>query len=219
MNLDDAAQYSETEAAFTEMGFSQLETHTILKVVCGILQLGNVCFTPINDGEGSEVANPAVVESISELLCVNPQILTYALSNRSIESRKSMIAIVLNPQKACESRDSLARQLYDKVFLAIIHTINSKSRMSDDGVEYDRCIGLLDIFGFEIFVENSFEQVCINYCNEMLQNHFNFVIFTAEKNLYLQEGIVCETIEFRDNIDVIREIEGECCRCVSFCLM
>lgn len=182
-----------------------------LQIVCAILLLGNVCFNPINDGEGSEVANPAVVEAISELLCVNPQILTYSLSNRSIESRKSMIAIVLNPQKAAESRDSLARQLYDKVFLAIITKINLKSRINEDGEDFDRCIGLLDIFGFEIFVENSFEQVCINYCNEMLQNHFNYVIFTAEKNLYLQEGIVCETIEFKDNIDVIREIEGEFC--------
>lgn len=208
VNLDDAAQYQETEAAFTEMGFSSEETHGILKVVCSILLLGNVCFNPINDGEGSEVANPNVVDAVAELLGVTPSILCYSLTNRSIESRKSMIAIVLNPQKAAESRDSLARQLYDKVFLSIITQINLKSRINEDGEDFDRCIGLLDIFGFEIFVENSFEQVCINYCNEMLQHHFNFVVFTAEKNLYLQEGIVCETIEFRDNSEVIKEIEG-----------
>jgi hypothetical protein len=208
VNLDDAAQYKETETAFGEMGFSLDETRGILKVVCSILLLGNVCFNPINDGEGSEVANPAVVDAVAELLGVTPTILCYALTNRSIESRKSMIAIVLNPQKAAESRDSLARQLYDKVFLSIITQINLKSRINDQGEDFDRCIGLLDIFGFEIFQENSFEQVCINYCNEMLQHHFNFVVFTAEKNLYLQEGIVCETIEFRDNSEVIREIEG-----------
>lgn len=208
VNLDDAAQYQETEAAFTEMGFSAAETMSILKVVCSILLLGNVQFNSINDGEGSEVANPGTVDAVSELLGVNPQILSYSLSNRSIESRKSMIAIVLNAQKAAESRDSLARQLYDKVFLSIVTQINLKSRINEGGEDFDRCIGLLDIFGFEIFVENSFEQVCINYCNEMLQNHFNFVVFTAEKNLYLQEGIVCETIEFRDNSEVIREIES-----------
>jgi myosin heavy subunit len=208
VNLDDAAQFQETESAFAEMGFSVAETRTIFKVVCAILLLGNVCFNPINDGEGSEVANTSVVDAVAELLSVNPAILVYALTNRSIESRKSMIAIVLNPQKATESRDSLARQLYDKVFLSIITQINLKSRINEGGEDFDRCIGLLDIFGFEIFVENSFEQVCINYCNEMLQHHFNFVVFTAEKNLYLQEGIVCETIEFRDNSEVIREIEG-----------
>lgn len=208
VNLDDAAQYQETEDAFSKMGFSTAETMSILKVVCSILLLGNVQFNSTNDGEGSEVANPATVDAVSELLGVNPSILSYSLSNRSIESRKSMIAIVLNAQRAAESRDSLARQLYDKVFLSIVTQINLKSRINEGGEDFDRCIGLLDIFGFEIFVENSFEQVCINYCNEMLQNHFNFVVFTAEKNLYLQEGIVCETIEFRDNSEVIREIEG-----------
>jgi hypothetical protein len=67
-------------------------------------------------------------------------------------------------------------------------------------------IGLLDIFGFEIFESNSFEQLCINYCNEMLQSHFNYVIFTAEKNIYDMEGIKCETIEFHDNTPVIQTI-------------
>ena len=208
VNLDDAAEFKDTEKAFTEMGFSTDETEKIFKIVCSVLLLGNVCFNSINDGEGSEVANTQVADAVAELLGVTPAILSYALSNRSIESRKSMIAIVLNPQKAAESRDSLARQLYDKAFLSIITQINLKSRINEAGEDFDRCIGLLDIFGFEIFVENSFEQVCINYCNEMLQNHFNFVVFTAEKNLYLDEGIVCETIEFRDNSEVIREIEG-----------
>ena len=66
---------------------------------------------------------------------------------------------------------------------------------------------LLDIFGFEIFEENGFEQLCINYCNEILQNYFNFVIFTSEKQLYAAEEVICETIEFKDNSAVIKEIE------------
>lgn len=71
-----------------------------------------------------------------------------------------------------------------------------------------KCIGLLDIFGFEIFKNNSFEQLCINYCNEMLQNHFNLVIFINEKNMYAAENITCDTIEFKDNHLVISSIEG-----------
>ena len=122
-----------------------------------------------------------------------------------------MIVISLSIQKAAESRDSLARQLYDKIFCEVISIINKKSTSSDlnnfDGYLASKFIGLLDIFGFEIFVENSFEQLCINYCNEMLQNHFNFVVFTSEKNLYAMEGIVCDTIEFRDNAEIIKEIE------------
>jgi hypothetical protein len=72
----------------------------------------------------------------------------------------------------------------------------------------NRCIGLLDIFGFEILERNSFEQLCINYCNEILQSHFNYIVFTAETELYKSEGIHCEAIESKDNKLVIGEIEG-----------
>jgi len=111
----------------------------------------------------------------------------------------------------------------------MIRYMNLSSHSNEDfnGQLNDRCIGLLDIFGFEIFVENSFEQTCINYCNERfscsienvfdlnrhfklcrLQHHFNYVIFTAEKALYESESISCDSIEFKDNIGVIRDIES-----------
>lgn len=140
------------------------------------------------------------------MLGVSSDSLSHSLTNRSIESkegtRKTTIAISLNVQKACDNRDSLARQMYDKLFYEIINIINSKSKVLDTSSssshQYNsnnhhhhhqsKTIGLLDIFGFEIFLENSFEQLCINYCNEMLQNHFNFVIFMSEKSLYATEG-------------------------------
>ena len=112
----------------------------------------------------------------------------------------------MNPQKASETRDSLVRALYDKLFVDIIDLINSKSGSSKE-LNDQRYIGLLDIFGFEIFVENSFEQLCINYCNEILQDHFNYVIFAFEKALYVSENVVCDTISFKDNASIIEEIE------------
>jgi len=131
------------------------------------------------------------------MLGVSSDSLSHSLTNRSIESkeaaRKNTIAISLNVQKACDNRDSLARQLYDKLFCEIINLVNAKSKvdaLTTIGHHNHKTIGLLDIFGFEIFAENSFEQLCINYCNEMLQNHFNFVIFMSEKSLYATEGIL-----------------------------
>ena len=139
-----------------------------------------------------------------------------------------MCQIALSPQKAYETLDSLVRAIYEKLFLDIIETINTRSFGHGDDASHSgsstdsplkrrasgageavegKCIGLLDIFGFEIFVENSFEQLCINYCNEKLQNHFNFVIFTFEKEMYAAEGIVCDSINFQDTADIISEIE------------
>eukprot|EP01038_Epipyxis_sp_PR26KG_P005263 gene5263-7313_t len=215
-NLNDSKLFYDTYNAFLAMGFSENETMNVLKVVGAVLLLGNIKFLPINDGEGTSIKNQDVVDSISTMLGVKPAILAFSLINRSIESgkgrHKSIITITLNNQKAMENRDSLARSLYDRLFQDIIATINIHSQRHVQNVDLNsdssRSIGLLDIFGFEIFVENSFEQLCINYCNEILQNQFNFVIFTAEKNLYLQEEIDCDTIEFRDNSDVIKEIDS-----------
>ena len=148
--------------------------------------------------------------------------------------RKSVIQMKLNKETATFARDTLSRTLYEKLFEFIIGNINTNNANSvgnivsssiksvdvvntiDSSSSIDlnsnnledkfHIIGLLDIFGFEIFETNSFEQLCINYCNEMLQDHFNSVIFTMEKQLYLDEGISCETIEFKDNAMTIKEI-------------
>lgn len=214
IDLNDFRNFNELHQSFLTMGFTKEEISQIYKLTLGVLELGNVVFRPSRDGESSEISNMDPVHRAAKKLGVNPDILGYSLCHRSIESghktRKSITTIPLKVQKAQEARDTLARTIYEKLFLEIIHGINSKSK--EGGANgptsmTDRCIGLLDIFGFEIFVENSFEQLCINYCNEMLQNHFNFVIFIAEKNLYDQEGIKCDTFEFKDNINVIKDIE------------
>jgi hypothetical protein len=211
IDLQDGKTFQETYHGFLKVGFTHEETMNYFRIVAAILQLGNIVFTPTRDGEACTIKNPEYVEYVAEKLSVNQQTLAQAMISRSIESgkgRKSIICINLNPQKAQETRDTLARSIYDKLFNEIISNINQKNRESNNSMNApSRFIGLLDIFGFEIFQENSFEQLCINYCNEMLQYHFNFVIFTSEKNLYATEGIYCETIEFQDNTEVIREIE------------
>jgi len=172
---------------------------------------------------------------VAELLAVTEESLSFSLCNQILltggKQRRSATTKTFTPAKAIETRDSLSRALYDLLFKDIIERFNSKNRVvasaassskagrtgeqvllhsdesSSSPARQEVCIGLLDIFGFEIFKENSFEQLCINYCNEALQSHFNMVIFTAERDLYAQEGIHCDTIEFKDNQGTIKEIE------------
>lgn len=211
VDLNDSRNFNQTLEAFHKMGFTKEETMHYFQIVIAILEIGNIDFIPIRDGEGTDIKNRDLVDDISLKIGVNANTLAFSLCNKSFETgktRKSLVTIQLNVQKAVETRDSLARSLYERLFTEIIASINTKSKINSHQDGQGRCIGLLDIFGFEIFTENSFEQLCINYCNEMLQHHFDYVIFTSEKNLYSEEGIVCETIEFKDNGEVIRDIES-----------
>lgn len=131
----------------------------------------------------------------------------YRLFSSSILTLQ-LVLLFVYLQVAADTRDSLAMCLFVKLFQLIITRINENNSAEGGSAVSDRKIGLLDIFGFEIFESNSLEQLCINYCNEMLQNHFNYVIFTAEKELYAMEGVHCDTIEFKDNLPVISEIQN-----------
>lgn len=102
------------------------------------------------------------------------------------------------------NRDTIAKFVYDAMFNALVKRVNgSIQKKFDKPDRYYKSIGLLDIFGFEIFEENSFEQLCINYTNEKLQQHFNHHMFKLEQKEYDAEGIQWSHIEFKDNKDCI----------------
>ena len=213
-DFKDAENFEEMFNAFLDMGFDAEDVLEIFRVVGSVLTLGNVDFEERDQGEAS-VVNETDAESrssfirVAESLSVDKDMLGMALCSRTFQSgglRKSVTTVHLNTQKAAETRDSLARNIYDNLFQDIIVQINENNK-ADSAMSSNRLIGLLDIFGFEIFEQNSFEQLCINYCNEMLQNHFNFVIFIAETNLYEAENIHCDTITFKPNDGVISKIE------------
>jgi myosin heavy subunit len=154
-DFNDAKNYNEMMKAFTLMGFDENETIGLLKVVSAVLHIGNISFDPIDDGEASIVSISADVteatQSASLLLGVSPSNLCHALVSRTFTSgsmRKSITRVKLNTQRACDTRDSLARALYDKIFLEIIIRINFYSKSGPSS----KCIGLLDIFGFEVCI-------------------------------------------------------------------
>lgn len=205
-DFDDSLHHSEMMNAFANMGLGHDETQEFLKYVAAVLLLGNIEFDSVDDGEASSVSGSGGIDAAA-LLSVPSEILRIGLCQKTLKTgaaRGSLVIQNLSPQRAADFRDSLSRAIYDKMFAYIIKRINDQNQISS--VDCKK-IGLLDIFGFEIFEDNSFEQLCINYCNEMLQNHFNFVIFEAEKKLYDDEKIQCDTIEFRDNSPVIQDIE------------
>jgi myosin heavy subunit len=210
-NLNDEKCFQETMDGFEDMGFSPQEIRSVLQLVAAVLHLGNIDIVPLKQGEASAVAvnedGSTSIAFVAELLGVEADELAYSICNKtsSAGARKSITVKNLKPNEARDTRDSLIRNLYERQFLDIVRMINYNNRT--DASASARSLGLLDIFGFEIFEENSIEQLCINYCNEMLQNHFNFVIFTAEKELYAREGIVCDTIVFKDNLPIITDIE------------
>lgn len=212
-DLGDARGFREAYEAFLAMGFDAAETNSIFSFVGAVLNLGNVEFVELDQGEASAVsAGNGATEKFSSVLGVQENLIKEALCHRTMTSgplRKSVIRIELKASVAADTRDSLAMSIFDKLFQYIIDRINENNSASIGlNSAGERHIGLLDIFGFEIFDVNSLGQMCINYCNEMLQNHFNYVIFTAEKDMYIQEGVTCETIEFKDNQPVIQEIQN-----------
>ena len=220
-DFKDADNFEEMMEAFHIMGFSSADTLGTLKLVAAVLLLGNIVFESLNDDEASCVDEKNLeslecFQAVAELVGLDTMTLGMAMSTRTIQSgglRKSITTVRLNKQKASDTRDSLARCIYDKLFLDVIKKINANSEAADTAGcgkegENSKLIGLLDIFGFEIFELNSFEQLCINYCNEMLQNHFTYVIFVAEIKMYQDENISCDSIEYKDNANIISLIQG-----------
>lgn len=157
-DFDDAQHHSEMMTAFGHMGLEDDEIQEFLKFVAAILLLGNIEFDSIDDGEACSVSGSGGVDAAS-LLGVPAEILRIGLCQKTLKTgaaRGSLVVQNLNPKKAADFRDSLARAVYNKMFEYIIKRINDQNQISSDECKK---IGLLDIFGFEIFEENSFEQV------------------------------------------------------------
>lgn len=143
---------------------------------------------------------------MGELLKVNSDELRKWMKTRQIESVNELVLIPNSLEAAVAARDALAKHMYAKLFQYIVGVLNK-------GLNNDRkhnCfIGVLDIYGFETFDVNSFEQFCINYANEKLQQQFNQHVFKLEQEEYLKEGIAWTMIDFYDNQPCIDLIESK----------
>ena len=206
--IDDVADFAETIQAMNIIGLSSEEQENIWRLIASILWLGNAHFSELDDGN-AKIADEGVTDFVGYLLEVDPQAVVNALTQRIVETQRggrrgSVYEVPLNPAQAASVRDALAKAIYNNLFDWIVQRVNVslKARASASNV-----IGVLDIYGFEIFENNSFEQLCINYVNEKLQQIFIELTLKKEQEEYAAEQIQWTPIKYFNNKIVCDLIE------------
>ncbi|RVE57374.1 hypothetical protein OJAV_G00215710 [Oryzias javanicus] len=199
-SLNDKELYNMVMEALKVLEFTEEEIRDMFKLLSGVLQLGNIEFMTAG---GAQITTKQVVTNASELLGLDAFQLNEVLTQRSIILRGEEICSPLTIEQAIDSRDSVAMALYSQCFSWIILKINQKIK----GKENFKSIGILDIFGFENFEVNRFEQFNINYANEKLQEYFNKHIFSLEQLEYNREGVQWDAIDWMDNAECLDLIE------------
>lgn len=190
------------------IGLSQAEQDNIFRMLASILWLGNVSFQEDDSGNAA-IVDQSVVDFVAYLLEVDSAHVNKALSTRVMETsrggrRGSVYDVPLNPAQAMSVRDALAKGIYFNLFDWIVERVNLSLKARG---AMSHSIGILDIYGFEIFEKNSFEQLCINYVNEKLQQIFIQLTLKAEQEEYAREQIQWTPIKYFDNKVVCELIE------------
>ncbi|XP_014489447.1 PREDICTED: unconventional myosin-Va isoform X2 [Dinoponera quadriceps] len=212
--VDDLAYFNETVTALTMLGFTSRQQDDMLRILAAILHLGNVEIgsRASKDAEGEVDTESSYISrsdrhllTISELLGVDMSAMRKWLCHRKIVSTREVFLKPMNVEQAIGARDALAKHIYAELFSWIVAGINES--LHSQPSQAQRFIGVLDIYGFETFEVNSFEQFCINYANEKLQQQFNQHVFKLEQEEYLKEDIEWTFIDFYDNQPCIDLIE------------
>uniref|UniRef100_A0A8D3D2D3 Osteoclast-stimulating factor 1 n=1 Tax=Scophthalmus maximus TaxID=52904 RepID=A0A8D3D2D3_SCOMX len=203
-DINDKSDFQETMHAMDVIGISVADRAMVLQIVAGVLHLGNITFR--------ESGNYAAVEILAFpafLLGIDQKRLKEKLTSRKMDSKwgnaVESIDVTLNVEQACYTRDALSKALHARVFDYLVASVNKA--MVKDHQEFN--IGVLDIYGFEIFQKNGFEQFCINFVNEKLQQIFIELTLKAEQEEYVQEGIKWTPIEYFNNKIVCDLIESK----------
>ncbi|KAL2510788.1 Myosin-11 [Abeliophyllum distichum] len=207
VGISDAHDYLATRRAMDIVGISQKEQDAIFRVVASILHLGNVEFSKGKEADSSVLKDDKSkfhLQTVAELLMCDLNALEDAILKRVMVTPEEVIKRSLDPDGAAVSRDGLAKTMYSRLFDWLVDKINNSIGQDPNSKSL---IGVLDIYGFESFKTNSFEQFCINFTNEKLQQHFNQHVFKMEQEEYTKEEIDWSYIEFVDNQDVLDLIE------------
>ncbi|XP_020405111.1 myosin-17 isoform X4 [Zea mays] len=205
--INDAEEYLATRKAMDTVGITDQEQEAIFRVVAAVLHLGNINFTKGREADSSIIKDDKSrfhLNTAGELLMCDCEKLENALIKREINTPEGVITTTVGPNSATISRDGLAKQIYSRLFDWLVNRINASIGQDPNS---NKLIGVLDIYGFESFKTNSFEQLCINFTNEKLQQHFNQNVFKMEQEEYTREQINWSYIEFVDNQDVLDLIE------------
>ncbi|XP_062611232.1 unconventional myosin-Id-like, partial [Saccostrea cucullata] len=209
--VHDRDDYRSVMNALKVMGFSYAHAEALWKVVAAILHLGNLDYVSVDDHDHAGVSDETLLGNIAGLLSVTTENLRKALCFRVIAAGGQVVEKQLSTSDAVYARDAFAKAMYDRMFTWIVSKINEAIDPKASGISYvgkNTVIGVLDIYGFEIFDNNSFEQLCINYCNEKLQQLFIELVLKQEQEEYQREGIEWQHIEYFNNKIIVDLIEA-----------
>uniref|UniRef100_V9KBM2 Myosin-Ie n=1 Tax=Callorhinchus milii TaxID=7868 RepID=V9KBM2_CALMI len=205
--IDDQKDFAETMSAMAVMGLTVAEQSSVLQIVAGVLHIGNISFR--ESGNYSVVESEDFLAFPAYLLGIKLGGLQEKLTSRTMDSKwggkSEIIDVTLNVEQANYTRDALAKALYTRLFDYLVDSINKAIQKDNEEIN----IGVLDIYGFEIFQKNGFEQFCINFVNEKLQQIFIELTLKAEQEEYVQEGIRWSPIEYFNNKVVCDLIENK----------
>ncbi|KAK7063972.1 microfilament motor [Favolaschia claudopus] len=206
--IDDVEDYRETIKAMQVIGLGPDEQTEIFRMLAIILWLGNVQFSEMDDGN-SAIADSGVTDFVAYLMEVDAATVQKVLTSKVVETQRggkrgSVYDVPLNPAQASSARDALSKAVYNNLFEWIVSRINVSMKTRS---AHAQVIGILDIFGFEIFEDNSFEQLCINYVNEKLQQIFIELTLKTEQEEYVREQIKWTPIKYFNNKIVCDLIE------------
>ncbi|KAJ3855257.1 P-loop containing nucleoside triphosphate hydrolase protein [Lentinula lateritia] len=207
-DIDDNKDFTDTINAMRIIGLSDHEQSEIFRMLATILWLGNVQFVE-DDSGNSTIADAGVTDFVAYLLEVDSALVQKVMTIRVMETQRggrrgSVYDVPLNPAQATSGRDALAKAIYNNLFEWIVSRINVSMKPRS---AHAQIIGILDIFGFEIFEDNSFEQLCINYVNEKLQQIFIELTLKTEQEEYVREQIKWTPIKYFNNKIVCDLIE------------
>uniref|UniRef100_A0A3Q3BGH5 Myosin IG n=1 Tax=Kryptolebias marmoratus TaxID=37003 RepID=A0A3Q3BGH5_KRYMA len=206
---NDRSNHKAVKSALEVIGFSPEEITSIYQILASILHLGNLQFE--SDGESVQIPGLDAVSHISKLTATEPESVRKSLLYRTVATGGGEVIEKGHTEKdACFGRDAFAKALYERLFGWIVSRINGIIEVKDyNPVLHGKntVIGVLDIYGFEIFDNNSFEQFCINYCNEKLQQLFIELILQQEQDEYQREGITWQHIDYFNNQIIVDLVE------------
>ena len=209
----DAQRFQLTLDALAVVGVKDEKLRDLMRALCAVLQLGNLIFEQDpNNEENAIITSQEELEALAGLMGVDNDTVEKALTERTVTARNEVFKVPLNVEKAQDSCNAFAKEIYSNAFDWLVTTINDATCAENNYAENPKAdfglIGLLDIFGFESFTVNRFEQLCINYANEKLQQKFTLDIFRSVQQEYEYEGIELDEVTYKDNADVLNVIEG-----------
>ena len=206
--VDDAAEFKATRQSLTTIGVSEEKQAGIFGLLGALLHLGNVKITATRTDSVLSSSEPSL-ERACRMLGVDAIEFAKWTVKKQLITRGEKIMSNLTQQQALVVRDSVAKFLYSSLFDWLVENINTSLSTEEVNSRANSFIGVLDIYGFEHFAKNSFEQFCINYANEKLQQEFNQHVFKLEQEEYLREEIDWTFIDFSDNQPCIDLIEAK----------